>query len=237
MGTIRFVHRLDKPLKSGTSPIDLIYQVSGQRKYYRTELKLHPCSWDANTQKAVYVDKKKAKALSVDFYSLPAYNEIEDYNDYLHKLSSLITDIEKRFKMDAISYSSEMVIEKLSAQKKSATKKEDPSNILFDFMQKYIDEHEGIRARTSLSVYKSVKKHLQDYSKANGKKVTFDSIDFNFFQSFQNYLYKDKTDSNGKVIKGLNNTTAAKQLSTIKTFLNYAKQQGVAVTDSTRILK
>jgi site-specific recombinase XerD len=104
-------------------------------------------------------------------------------------------------------------------------------------MQKYIDEHEGIRARTSLSVYKSVKKHLQDYSKANGKKVTFDSIDFNFFQSFQNYLYKDKTDSNGKVIKGLNNTTAAKQLSTIKTFLNYAKQQGVAVTDSTRILK
>ncbi len=237
MGTIRFVHRLDKPLKSGTSPIDLIYQVAGQRKYYRTELKLHPCSWDANIQKAVYVDKKKAKALSVDFYSLPAYNEVEDYNDYLHKLSSLITDIEKRFKMDSISYSSEMVIEKLSAQKKPATKKEDPSNILFDFMQKYIDEHEGIRARTSLSVYKSVKKHLQDYSKANGKKVTFDSIDFNFFQSFQNYLYKDKTDSNGKVIKGLNNTTSAKQLSTIKTFLNYAKQQGVAVSDKYKDFK
>jgi hypothetical protein len=113
MGTVRFVHRLDKPLKNGTSPIDLIYQVSGQRKYYRTELKLHPCSWDANIQKAVYVDKKKAKALSADFYSLPAYNEVGDYNDYLHKLSSSITDIEKRFKMDGISYSSEMVIEKL----------------------------------------------------------------------------------------------------------------------------
>ncbi len=244
MGTIRFVHRLDKPLKNGTSPIELIYQVSGQRKYYRTELKLHPCSWDTNTQKAVYVDKKKAKALSVDFYSLPAYNEVEDYNDYLHKLSSLITDIEKRFKMDAISYSSEMVIEKLSAQKKSTTKKEDPSNILFDFMQKYIDDHKNTRSRTSLSVYKSVKNRLEDYSKSTGKKITFNNLDFSFFQSFQNFLYQDRKvllqkdgEVKEKLIQGLNNTTVAKQLSTIKTFLNYAKQQGVEVTDKYKDFK
>src|SRR4028118_825159 len=117
MGTIRFALRTDKPLKNGTSPVDLIYQVSGQRKYYRTEIKLQPCSWDPNTQKAVYVDKKQAKALSVDFNLLPASNEIEEYNRYLHKLSSLVLDIEKRFKLDGVAYSSSMVIDRLTAQK------------------------------------------------------------------------------------------------------------------------
>ncbi|MDB5250423.1 MAG: hypothetical protein JWQ40_4817, partial [Segetibacter sp.] len=42
MGTIRFALRTDKALKNGTSPIDLIYQVSGQRKFFRTDLKLYP---------------------------------------------------------------------------------------------------------------------------------------------------------------------------------------------------
>lgn len=230
MGTIRFVLRLDKSLKNGTSPIDLIYQVSGQRKYYRTEIKLLPCSWDVNTQKSVYVDKKKAKSLAIDFYSLPAFNEVEEINSDLQKLSSFILETEKRFKMDNIAYSSEMVINKLTAQKKSATKKEDPSNIVFDFMQKYLDDHKGTREAGSLSVYKSVMNHLINYCKDTGKKVTFDNIDYNFFQSFQNYLYLDKVDSNGKVTKGLNNTTAAKQLSTIKTFLNYARKQGIEVS-------
>jgi integrase len=244
MGTIRFAHRIDKTLKNGTSPIDLIYQVSGQRKYYRTEIKLHPCSWTADTQKAVYVDKKTAKSLSIDFFSLPGFSEVEEYNSYLQKLSSSIIDIEKRFKMDSIAYSSEMVIDMLNKQKKSTTKKEDPSNILLDFMQKYIDDHKNTRSRTSLSVYKSVKNRLEDYSKSTGKKITFNNLDFSFFQSFQNFLYQDRKvllqkdgEVKEKLIQGLNNTTVAKQLSTIKTFLNYAKQQGVEVTNKYKDFK
>ncbi|GEO08861.1 site-specific integrase [Segetibacter aerophilus] len=244
MGTIRYVLRLDKSLKDGTSPVDLIYQVSGQRRYYRTRIKLHPCSWDSGTQKAVYIDKKLAKSFAIDFYSLPAFSEVEETNIHLNKLSLTIIEIEKRFEMDSVAYSSEMVVEKLNQQQKPATKKEEASNILFDFMQKYIDEHKDIRTRTSISVYKSVKNHLQDYCKSTGKKVTFDNLDYSFFQSFQNFLYQDRTvlrEKNGevekKIIKGLNNTTVAKQLSTIKTFLNYAKQQGVEVSDKYKDFK
>lgn len=230
MGTIRFVLRTDKPLKNGTSPIDLIYQVLGQRKYFRTEIKLHPCSWNNKAQKAIYLDKKRAKSLAVDFYSLPDNSEVEEHNTTLQKLSLAITEVEKRFVMDKIAYSSAMVIDRLIEKRKSITKKEDPSNIVFDFMQQYIDSHTGSREPGSLSVYKSVKNHLQNYCKATGKKVTFDNIDYNFYQSFQNYLFLDKTDSRGKLIKGLNNTTVAKQLSTIKTFLNYARKQGIDVS-------
>ncbi len=218
--------------------------MSGQRKYYRTEIKLHPCSWNANTQKAVYVDKKKAKALSVDFSSLSTFKEVEDYNSYLQKLIVTITEAEKRFKMDNIAYSVEMVIEKLNNQKKAVTKKEDASNVFFDLLQKYIMDHEDFREKGGLSTYKSVKTHLQNYCKATGKKLTFENIDYAFFQSFQTFLLQDRkvmVERDGeikeKTIKGLNNTTIAKRLSTIKSFLNYAKREGISVSDKYKDFK
>ena len=186
MSTIRFVLRIDKPLKNGTSPIDLIYQVSGQRKYFRTDLKLYPQSWDAKMQKPLYLDKKKAKQLlpQTDFDLLPSQGEIEEYEATLKDIILKIRNIEKRYEMDRMPYSSEMVVQKLKEHSRGTTKKENSSNILFDFMQKYIDEHKQSRLPSSLYVYKSVKNHLQNYCKATGKKVLFDNIDYSFFQSF-----------------------------------------------------
>jgi integrase len=232
MGTTRFVLRNDKPLKNGTSPIDLIYQVSGQRKYYRTDKKLYTHSWDLKKQVAIYLDKKTAKKLlpDVDFDLLPTAKEISNINSDLLQLKMDASNIERNFQLNRITYSSQMVIDKLKEKYNSTTKKEARSNEVFDFMDRYINDHSTTREAGSLAVYKSVKNHLQNYCKTTGKKVTFENIDYNFFQSFQNYLLQDKTDSNGKFIQGLNNTTVAKQLSTIKTFLNYARTQGIEVS-------
>lgn len=227
MGTIRLLLRVDKPLKTEQCPIDIIYQVSGQRKYYRTDIKLYPISWDAEKQKIIFHNKADAKALlkanpALKPTLIPTLAEIEEYNENLQHLISYIKTIEKGFILRRVSYSSEMVIEQLRQEKKGYTKKEDHSNVLFDFMQKYIDDHKTSREAGSLSVYKSVKNHLENYCKATGKKVTFDNIDYNFFQSFQNYLID---------VEKLNNTTTAKQLSTVKTFLNYARKQGIQVNE------
>ncbi len=64
MGTTRLVLRTDKPLRNGKCPLDLIYQVSGQRKYFRTDKKLYPASWDAEKQKPIYLNKQDAKKLT-----------------------------------------------------------------------------------------------------------------------------------------------------------------------------
>jgi integrase len=245
MGTLRLVLRVDKALKDGTSPIDIVYQVSGQRKGYRTDIRLYPASWDASAQRATYIDRKTAKiSCAIPFDLLPSVKDISDYNDRLRNFVDEIKKIEKRFQLDKIPYSSEMVVTKLKETTKGQTKKEVSSSVVFSFMQKYIDDHSADRGIGSLSVYKSVKNHLQNYCKETGKKVTFDNIDYSFFQSFQNYLQKDKKvliEENGKVkeklVRGLNNTTAAKQLSTIKTFLNYAKLQGIEVTDKFKDFK
>lgn len=239
MGTSRYILRTDHATKDGMSPIELVYQVSGQRKYYRTDKKLFPANWDADNQRAIYVDKKTAKEQGVktDHLLLLMKGEVEDFNMDLANLKTSVREIEKYFEVLEITYSSEMVIDKLKEKNKKTTKKETPSNVVFDFMDKYIKDHEATREKGSLSVYKSVKTHLQDYCKATGKKVTFDNIDYSFFQSFQNYLLKDKKNEKGKTVPGLNNTTVAKQLSTIKTFLNYAKTQGITVNDKYKDFK
>ncbi|MBM3887216.1 site-specific integrase, partial [Candidatus Dependentiae bacterium] len=69
------------------------------------------------------------------------------------------------------------------------------------------------------------------------RKVTFDKIDYSFFQLFQNYLLSLTKIVDGKVMPLLNNTTIAKQLSTIKTFLSYARKEGVNVSDKYRDFK
>ena len=239
MGTARYVLRTDKALKDGKAPIELIYQVAGQRKYYRTDKKLFPANWNAAMQNAIYIDRKTAKKLipGFDFDLLPLAKDILDINMDLTYLKVDASNIDRDFQRNKIAYSSQMVIDKLKEKHNKITKKEISSNVVFDFMEKYIRDHEATREAGSLSVYKSVKNHLQNFCKTTGKKVTFDNIDYSFFQSFQNYLLKDKKGEKGELIPGLNNTTVAKQLSTIKTFLNYAKTQGNTVSDKYKDFK
>ncbi len=239
MGTSRFILRADKPLKNGTSPVDLLYSISGQRKYYRTELKFYPECWDVARQEPLYLDRKTAKKVlpAIDFDLLPTAEDIKENKQEMKEIINSIKNIEKMYRLNKVQYSSEMVLERLKSEKHSITKKEADTNVVFEFMQKYIDDHKNLREVGSLSVYKSVKNHLEGFCKATGNKVTFQNINYPFFQSFQAYLLQDKTDAKGQNIPGLNNTTIAKQLSTIKTFLNYAKKQGIEVTDKYKDFK
>jgi integrase len=230
MGTFRFELRTDKTDKQGKAPLRLVYQVSGQRKFFPTSLKCLPANWNADAQQAFYVDKKTAKKLypATPYDLLLTEGEAKAIKSQLSTLQKKVEEIEKRFEMDKISYSAEMVAEILHEQQTPVTKKEAPGKMLFDFIDKYITDHQATRAAGSLTVYKSLKKHLHEYQQATKKKIAFDKIDYAFFQSFQNFLIQKQ---------GLNNTTVAKQLSTVKTFLNYAKTQGVAITDKYKDFK
>lgn len=233
MSTIRFVLRSDKIQKSGLAPIEMVYQISGQRKYYNTGQKVKPANWSPDTQESIYLDRKTAKKLTppIDHDLLLTEKDTETVNGKLDDLKKLIGTIEQRFELDKVVYSAEMIIDKLKDSKTIATKKTAPSKILYDFIDKYIEDHKTSREPGSLSVYKSMKAHLQAYEQQTKNKIAFDKIDYSFFQSFQNFLIGRKIIVAGKSVPMLNNTTIAKQLSTIKTFLNYAKKQGITITD------
>lgn len=239
MSTIRFELRTGKEDKDGKAPLRLIYQISGQRKYYNTGQKLLQENWDKKEQQAIYLDKKTAKRLcpAIKYELLLAASQAKDINNDLNGLIRKTEAIEKRFEMDKIAYSAEMVIDKLKADKTPTTKKEAPSNILFDFIDKYVEDHKATREAGSLTVYRTLKKHLQGYQQDTNRKVTFDKIDYSFFQSFQNYLLSLTKTVDRKVMPLLNNTTIAKQLSTVKTFLSYARKEGVNVSDKYKDFK
>jgi integrase len=231
MGTIKFVLKTDKVDKKGLMPIDLMYQLHGQRKFHRLALKMPPGNWDAATQRAVYLDKDaaKKKAPLVDFAHYLKSSEVKQFNASLDTMvETTVPRIESRFEDDRVPYSSQMVIDKLNEQKGTVTKKELPSDIVLDFIEKYILDHSTTRVRGSLSVYKSLKAHLSAMVKQKKITVTFQNIDHRFLQDFQNFLIEHR---------GLANTTVAKQISTLKTFLNYARKEGFQVSDRHRDFK
>lgn len=236
MGTIRFTLRIDKPNKEGLSPIELIYQLSGKRKYFRTKERLRSENWNDKDQKVIYLDRRAAKKLlpTIDYDLLPSSKQVDEFNDKLGSIKKEIADIEKRFELNRIVYSVEMVIDALKDNRSPTTKTEAPSNQVFDFIDKYIEDYKASREPGSMSVYKSLKNHLKNFEIKRKEKVTFEKIDKNFFTDFQNYLIV--TPSRGAP-EGLGNVTIAKTLSTLKTFLGYAREQGFEVSDKYKTFK
>ena len=230
MGTVRFNLRKDKSLANNSCPIDLVYQIHGKRVCYRVKHKIYPQLWDDEKQQAFYLNKKEAKKhlpqISCD--AIPLEMEISEINTELSNLKVRIKQIEKRFEEDKVCYSAKNVIDKLKAEKIVQTKIELPSNFVFGFIDKYIKDHSATRERGSLSVYNALKMHLMAYQKDQKVNVTFQNMDYQFFQSFQNFLI-DK--------RGLSNTTVAKQLSTVKTFIGYARNQDIEVSEQYRNFK
>jgi len=237
IGTVRFEQRHGVVSKDGKTPISLIYSIRGERKRFSTGITLFKPYWDAVNQLAAYIPFKAAKTSLPDVnpYLLLTEVEIKRFNLKLHELSNNILEIEDKFRANGIEFTSLMVLDKLNLQKEQPTKKEEPTGLVFDYMDKYIHEHKATREAGSLTVYKSVKNHLQAYQDATKHKITFEKIDCSFFNKFQSFLINcTKTDKAGRTSPMLNNTTIAKALSTLKTFLNYARREGIKVNDSYR---
>lgn len=235
MGTVRFVLRTDKPNKKGLYPIEIIYQLSVDkkqcRKYLRTREKytLHSQNWDERNQKAIYLNRETAKKLlpNIDYALLPASKEVAEMNDTLGSIRVSFSEIEQAFRLNKEIYSVQDVVSKYAG---SPTKKDAPNNQVFDFIDKYIEDNKATRVPGSLSVYKSMKNHLQAYQQKTKNKITFEKVDKSFFQAFQNFLVSRTKIVAKKEVPMLNNVTIAKQLSTLKTFLNYAKDCDIEVS-------
>ena len=239
-GTIKIYPRVDKILKNGKAPIELLYSVKNQRKYYNTGEKIYPAYWDKSKQQAFYIPLKDAKKLfpGLDTDLLLTQTEVDDINDNLNILIKSISNHEKDFIRINTPFSSQMIIELLKSGQNPTLKKEDPNNFIFDFIDQYISDNSSTRVKGSLSVYRALSVHLKAYETAKNQRITFERIDYKFFQSFQNFLIsRTKADKNGEISSLLNNTTIAKALSTLKTFLGYARLHGVKLNDSYRDFK
>jgi len=240
IGTLNFVLRTQKTLKNGKAPIYLTYSIHRVRIFNSiNRYSVFPNYWDIDSQRAKYIPQREARKLMPDILpnDLLTETEINEINDEIDRVKNNIQEIEKEFNALKMAFSSQMVIDKLKAidAVSPKTKKEEQTGLVFDFIDQYIIENEDIQEKGSLSVYKSVKNHLKAYQDTTGHKVTFEGIDYSFFQKFQTFLIqRTKKNKAGEVSAMLNNTTIAKALSTLKTFLGYARKHGIKVNNSYR---
>ncbi|MFD2961004.1 MULTISPECIES: phage integrase SAM-like domain-containing protein [Olivibacter] len=164
------------------------------------------------------------------FDSLADTDDISTFERIISEALLQLERIEKKFEVNDIPFSAEMVAGAFKESKTGPTKKESSSKLVYEFIDRYIIENAPSRAKGSLGVYKSLRTHLQAFEAHTKRKVRFDEINYAFFQSFHNFLIEHKTEKG----KTLNNITIAKQLSTLKTFLGYARKHGIVTNDSYR---
>jgi site-specific recombinase XerD len=227
--TLRFWLRTDRPNKDGSAQVHLVYQIQGQRKYYAIPgIKLFSINWDLVNHKAIYLDRKTAKKINKDFdlNFLLTVSEVAEINAKLQGVINDIADVEKRFKLDKTAFSPQMVIDTLKELKQPETKKDLPGTNLIAFINQFVIDSAGTHKPGTLKVYSGLAVHLSNFEKSRSVKLSFESIDVPMLRSFHSFLaeVKHQTTKLGKDIeRNMNNVTAAKQMSTLKTLLNYAR--------------
>jgi len=231
--TIRFEIRKDKMNQEGKAPISCIISISQQRKRIATEKSIHPDNWDKSTQRAVYITEKQKSKLGsqVNDSDFSMQSDIDRVNNTLEKMRSRLNFIKEGFRFSEKEYNVMDIFESYSSEKpttgtKAEVKEKPTIKTLPEFIDTYIERNKASRAKRSLGVYSQLKNHLEAFESWSGSKVTFERIRLSFFEEFQNYLIEERD--------SLNNNTIAKQLSTLKTLLGYARKHGIEMNQSYR---
>lgn len=188
MGTINFY--LKSADKKGESPIYLTYQKNGAKFRYFTKMKVLAASWRDQRVKANYIGFSEINSILDDIQN--SLKEIEREAVFAKKEYSIDT-INRKFllKFGALNNSSEF----------------------FNVYDKFVEDAKVTRTLSTIIGYRSTKEKLLKYSKAKNIRITFESIDYNFYESFVNYMLRD--------LGNLNNTVG-KYIKNLKVFLLYA---------------
>lgn len=226
-GTIRLALRLDKTSKKdGKAPIELIYSLHGQRKRVTTGVKILPASWNESKNLVNYISRAEAKKLCPDilYNDLPSESEVEQLNAELTLKKKEIARAENLIGEDR-KFNSEMIVVavRVAGAKKSRTEKADAGKYLVDFIDSLVADSRATRNPGTIKVYITTRNHIEAYQKLKRVKITLEEANYSFLQGFYNYLITEV---------GQINVTATKQVTTVKTFLSFARKHGFTVNQT-----
>jgi hypothetical protein len=96
----------------------------------------------------------------VPYDKIPIEKEVENFNDDLSNIRKFISDIEKPFQYNCISYDTNMIVEAYNRIQYPTKKKEAPAGEVYTFIDQYLRVNESSRKPGSLQEYRSSKSHL-----------------------------------------------------------------------------
>lgn len=98
---------------------------------------------------------------------------------------------------------------------------EDDNNLsVFNQIDRYLEDKQGMITPATVTVIKTMKKHLLSFQEYIGYKITFDSFNVVFYEQFVRYLTFDiPVMRRATVMKGLKMNTVGKTIKQLKTFI------------------
>ncbi len=178
--------------KKGECPVYLTYQKNGQKFRYFTKLKIPVNSWFKQRVKVNYT----------------GYAEI---NSILDDIENTLKEIERESVFNKKEYSLDTVKRKFFLKFGVLNN----TNDFFNVFERFINDSKTTKTAWTIKGYLSTKQKLLNFSEAKNCPVTFESIDYNFYETFVNYMLKD--------LGNLNNTVG-KYIKNLKVFLVYATE-------------
>lgn len=199
MPNAKFV--LKEPSAKEETLIYLFYNYANQRLKYSTGEKINPKFWNST--------KQRVKETS----QFPEYPE---FNQRLNNIETAINNSYRRL----LNNKEIITIEALKKELKKELGEEkltSKPNDLIKFIEEEIKLMELDKKDASLQVYRALLNHLKNFSELKRYKLTFDTINLDFYDLFKNYLFNKK----------LLNNTVGKHIKNLKTFLNIATEKGI----------
>ena len=188
MGTINFY--LKAADKKGDCPIILTYQKRGEKFRYYTKLKVIKASWEGQRIK-------------------PNYIGFSEVNAILDDIENTLKAIEREAVFNKKEYSIETIKRKFFLQFGGLQN----SNDFFNVFDKFLNDIKSTKAIRTVKGFDCLKQKLLKFSDAKKILISFEAIDYNFYEAFVNYMLLD--------VKNLNNTIG-NYVKNLKVFLNYA---------------
>jgi integrase len=207
------------------TPIHLYIRYSGQRLVYSTGKMIHPKFWSEAKQQAREIKEFAQHKLFNNLLKNIQENASKHLLELENELERPPTTKELKKRLDDVLST--------SSQKLPAVTEKLPPTFLEVFEQFIHDSSTGIRLTSSGKIFdkRSIQKYNTTYSVLEGfgksYHLTFESIDKTFYTKFVNYLNNPVYGKNKEVIKksfSVNNV--GKYLQVVKTFLNYATENG-----------
>ncbi|MEJ7737043.1 MAG: site-specific integrase [Chitinophagaceae bacterium] len=207
--------------RDGTSLIYIQYCFSSEnRTLLNTEIAIPPNSWNkkrlciAENLPASFgnVDHLNSELdrmirLAQDIVSFAAKNKIEDRGSFVKKTFKPDLDIKSLHSQDASKINE-------AIQEKRVNKN------LYLQLEEYISSKEKKVSKATICVYNCMKKHLQAYEEFRKEKIAFDSLDYEFYDGFIDYLTFDYVQRRRKTtITGLKINTIGKTIKQLRIFI------------------
>ncbi|MGG5577144.1 site-specific integrase [Myroides sp. C15-4] len=193
---------LKEPKSDNKTLIYLFYNFGNKRFKYSTGEKIHPKFWNTNKQRV----KESSR-----------FPEYPEFNTRLNNIETAINNCYRRLNNDNVVITTTLLRKELNMELKVEERKAKPKDFLV-WLEDYIDTLKLTHKKGSIQVYEALFNHLIAFASSRKYNLTFETINMDFYNQFQDYILNEK--------KLLTNTFG-KQISTLKTFLNIATELGI----------